>query len=185
VVLGWNYYSVTTGKLLKCSGGELWNMRLCSVHIGLYRALERCRVENILHNVHWMQNWHNSKITIWGLYNDWSKNSPTISNSNDTLLFSQNTPHQNTPHQNTPHQNTPHQGIPHQNKPHESTPHQNTPHQIPLLSDAVVTFFSSIATLIANGRFLDCATIAFGERYRTVLAVTCWAMVKNVLLSMC
>jgi hypothetical protein len=96
------------------------NVRLGSVHIGLCRALESCRVENILHNVNWMQNWYNSKIAIWCLYYDWSKNTSTASttsHNNGTLAFS-----------------------------------QNTPHQMPLLSDAAVIFFSSIAALTANVR---------------------------------
>ena len=42
-------YNVTTCELLKFSKGELPNVRLCSIYIGLCRALQRCCVENTLH----------------------------------------------------------------------------------------------------------------------------------------
>jgi len=36
---------------------------------------------------------------------------------------------------------------------------------VPVLWDAVAIFFSSIVVLAQNGQFLDCASIAFSERY--------------------
>ena len=40
---------------------------------------------------------------------------------------------------------------------------------MPLLSVVVVTFFSSTVVLNPNGELLDCATIAFSERYVSAL----------------
>ena len=42
----------------------------------------------------------------------------------------------------------------------------NTPCQMAVLSDVVI-FFNSIVVLTPNGQFLDCATIAFSERYNS------------------
>ena len=39
------------------------------------------------------------------------------------------------------------------------------PRQMPLLSDVVVTFLGSIVVLTPNEQFLDCAALAFSERY--------------------
>jgi hypothetical protein len=36
---------------------------------------------------------------------------------------------------------------------------------MPLVSDVAAIFWSSIAVLIPNGQFLDCATVAFSDRY--------------------
>ena len=36
---------------------------------------------------------------------------------------------------------------------------------VPVLSDAVVMFFSTIVVLTSNGQFVGCATIALSERY--------------------
>jgi hypothetical protein len=42
---------------------------------------------------------------------------------------------------------------------------RNIPLQMPLLSDVVFILLSSNSVLTTNGKFLDCATILFGERY--------------------
>jgi len=36
---------------------------------------------------------------------------------------------------------------------------------MPLLSDVVLTFWSSIVVLTQNGRFLDCVAVEFSKRY--------------------
>ena len=41
---------------------------------------------------------------------------------------------------------------------------QDTPRQMPVLSDVAI-LLSSISVLNTNGQFLDCATIAYGERH--------------------
>jgi len=42
---------------------------------------------------------------------------------------------------------------------------KNTLRQMPLLSDVAAILVSSIVLLTPNGQFLDCATVAFSERY--------------------
>ena len=42
---------------------------------------------------------------------------------------------------------------------------RNIPRWMPLLSNIVVTFFSSIVVLALNGQFLDCVTVTFSERH--------------------
>jgi len=41
---------------------------------------------------------------------------------------------------------------------------------VPVLSDVVVTFFSSTVVLTPHGQLLDCASIAFSERYVSALS---------------
>jgi hypothetical protein len=44
---------------------------------------------------------------------------------------------------------------------------------MPLLSDAVVIFLSSVVVLSPNGQFLDCATITFNKRYVFGITAMC------------
>jgi exosome complex RNA-binding protein Rrp42 (RNase PH superfamily) len=48
---------------------------------------------------------------------------------------------------------------------------------VPVLSDAVVTFFSSIVVLNPNGQFLGCATIALAIRLSDTKK---YAVVNNI-----